>query len=79
MGCSSWGCKESDRTEQLHFIFISLYSCLKNPMDRGAWRAIVHGVTESEMAERLTCALLHMDTQFKFCILNTGTSQVVSG
>ena len=21
------------------------YSCLKNPMDRGAWRAIVHGVT----------------------------------
>ena len=19
------------------------YSCLKNPMDRGAWRAIVHG------------------------------------
>ena len=23
------------------------YSCLKNPMDRGAWRAIVHGVTKS--------------------------------
>ena len=22
------------------------YSCLKNPMDRGAWRATVHGVTE---------------------------------
>ena len=21
-------------------------SCLENPMDRGAWRAIVHGVTE---------------------------------
>ena len=21
-------------------------SCLGNPMDRGAWRAIVHGVTE---------------------------------
>ena len=21
------------------------YSCLKNPIDRGAWRAIVHGVT----------------------------------
>ena len=20
------------------------YSCLENPMDRGAWRAIVHGV-----------------------------------
>ena len=23
------------------------YSCLENPMDRGAWRATVHGVTES--------------------------------
>ena len=23
------------------------YSCLENPMDRGAWRAIVHGVTKS--------------------------------
>ena len=23
------------------------YSCLKNPMDRGAWRATVHSVTKS--------------------------------
>ena len=23
------------------------YSCLENPMDRGAWRARVHGVTKS--------------------------------
>ena len=23
------------------------YSCLENPMDRGAWQAIVHGVAES--------------------------------
>ena len=23
------------------------YSCLENPMDRGAWRASVHGVTNS--------------------------------
>ena len=23
------------------------YSCLENPMDRGAWRATVHGVAES--------------------------------
>ena len=22
------------------------YSCLGNPMDRGAWQAIVHGVTK---------------------------------
>ena len=25
------------------------YSCQKNPMDRGAWWAIVHGVTRSQM------------------------------
>ena len=25
------------------------YSCLENPMDRGAWRATVHGVPKSQM------------------------------
>ena len=25
------------------------YSCLENPTDRGAWQAIAHGVTESDM------------------------------
>ena len=24
------------------------YSCLENPMDRGAWQAIVHGVAKSQ-------------------------------
>ena len=24
------------------------YFCLKNPMDRGAWQAIVHGVTKRQ-------------------------------
>ena len=24
------------------------YSCLGNPMDRGAWQATVHGVTKSQ-------------------------------
>ena len=27
------------------------YSCLEKPMDGGAWRATVHGVTESYMTE----------------------------
>ena len=25
------------------------YSCLGNPMDRGVWRAVVHGVTKSQI------------------------------
>ena len=25
------------------------YSCLDNPMDRGAWQATVHGVAKSQM------------------------------
>ena len=29
------------------------YSCLKKPMDRGAWRATVQRITESDMTERL--------------------------
>ena len=29
----------------------NLYSCLENPMDRGAWWATIHGVSESDIAE----------------------------
>ena len=58
VGCSPWGCQESDMTEQLHFHFsLSCIgegngnplqgSCLENPRDRGAWWAAVYGVAQS--------------------------------
>ena len=28
--------------------YLVQYSCLENPMDRGAWRATVHGVAKSQ-------------------------------
>ena len=58
VGCSPWGCEESDTTERLHFHFSFSCigegngnplqcSCLENPRDRGAWWAAVYGVTQS--------------------------------
>ena len=58
VGCSPWGCKESDTTERLRFHFSFSCtgegngnplqcSCLENPRDRGAWWAAVYGVTQN--------------------------------
>ena len=39
-----------------------LYSCLENPMDRGAWRTSVHGVAkELDMTEWLSTAAIPPD------------------
>ena len=35
-------------------------SCLENPMDRGAWRATVHGVAESNTTGWLTVPYFHV-------------------
>ena len=59
IGCTPWGHWESDRTEEFHFRFSLLCigvgngkspkcSCLENPRDRGAWRAPIYGVTQSQ-------------------------------
>ena len=58
VGCSPWGCDESDTTERLHFHFSLSYiregngnplqcSCLENPRDSGARWAAVNGVAQS--------------------------------
>ena len=39
------------------------YSCLQNPMDRGAWRATVHGVMKLDMTEWQSIA--HMKCLWK--------------
>ena len=57
VGCSPWGRKESDVTEQHQFDFSFSCtgegngnplqcSCLENPRDGGAWWAAVHGVAQ---------------------------------
>ena len=58
VGCSPWGCEESDTMEWLHFKFsLSCIgegngnplhcSCLQNPRDSRAWWAAIYGVTQS--------------------------------
>ena len=32
------------------------YSCLENPVDRGAWRATIHGVPKSRTYKKVQCS-----------------------
>ena len=43
------------------------YSCLENSMDRGAWWATVHGVTELDMTEGLILLLLTHFNRVRLC------------
>ena len=52
------------------------YSCLENPMDRGAWWATVHGVTESQtrlsdLAQHHVTRWLNDDGDFWFLLCLT--------
>ena len=68
VGCSPWGCEESDTTERLHFHFsLSCIgegngnplqcSCLENPRVRGAWWAAVSGVAQSRLKRRSSSSI----------------------
>ena len=47
------------------------YSCLRNPMDRGAWWATVHGVPkESDMTQQLNNSLSYLRCQHQILSLN---------
>ena len=84
MGCSPWGCWESDTTERLHFHF-SL-SCigegngnplqcsfLENPRDGRAWWAAISGVAQSwtrlKQLSSSSISLLTHITLYKFKFL----------
>ena len=44
---------ESGRSPGIENGNLLQYSCLGNPMDRGAWQAAVHGITKSDMTDGL--------------------------
>ena len=52
-----------------------LYSCLENPMDRGAWRAIALRVTQSQTWLKLTLACTCIEDEKCCCTSNRRTLQ----
>ena len=55
------------------------YSCLENPIDCGAWQAIVHWVAESDMTEEsLHARILNSILEQKETSGNVGEAQIKS-
>ena len=53
----------------------SSISCLENPMDRGAWRAVVHMVAKSQtQLKRLSTPILRFSPQNLCSVLSTHSS-----
>ena len=74
VGCSPWGCEESDTTERLHFHFSLTCigegngnplqcSCLENPRDGEAWWAAVYGVIQSQTRLRWLSKMLEKQVE----------------
>ena len=53
------------------------YFCLENSMDRGAWRATVHGVAESHMTELLSTHI-HIFLEGHYSITVTPKNRTLS-
>ena len=92
VGCSPWGCEESDTTEQIHFHFsLSCIgegngnplqcSCLENPRDREAWWADVYGAAQSRtQLKRLSSSMYIIITEriLKSKHQNVNCNEIVS-
>ena len=90
VGCSPWGCEESDTTELLPFHF-SLscigkgngnplqHSCLENPRDGRAWWAAVYGVAQSRTRLKRLRSSSSWWLSGKESTCNVGDSDLIPG
>ena len=64
-----WSLGREDPQQEEVTTHFSQYSCLENPMDGGAWRAIVHGVAKLDMNEHMHGHKLETESVFYVCRL----------
>ena len=55
------------------------YSCLENPMDRGAWWSTIHRVAKSRTQLSNFTSLLHFTSYFTICRLSTNQMKCPRG